>query len=171
MRQDRNIRDRDRDGQHNIPGTFLRPGPIPRATAPRRLRKAKAAPPPTFYRMLRRGTFNAEQTTPNQYVRENHEVYYYTLQVVWSGTVRLDYKDFILDNAEVHNFIANMKLRGSGEMMLQAIMEQINTRLRELDIPPLACKITIRGQGHEDTRNEAYLEYTQARPEHMGLLQ
>ena len=172
MRQDRNIRDRDRNGQQNIPGTFLRPEPVRRVGPTQRVRKVRAASaPPTFYRMLRRGTFSAEQSTPNQYVREHHEQYYYTLQIVWSGDIKFDYKDFILDNAEVASFISNMKLRGSGEMMLKAIMEQVNIRLRELGIPPIACKITVRGQSHEEVRNEAYLEYTQARPEHIGLLQ
>lgn len=164
----RSVRDRDDSGQHNIRGTFLRPEPIARPL--RRTRAKKAAPPPTFYRMLRRGTFSADQSTPNQYVRQDHEVYYYTLQVVWPGTIRFDYKDFILDNSELASFIANMKLRGSGEMMMKAIMEQVNTRLIELGIPPLACKITVRGTA-EEPRAESYLEYTQARPEHMGLLQ
>lgn len=160
----------NREVQTNLPGLFQRPAPVPR-----RSRRAQVALPPTeaptFYRMLRRGTFSASESTPNQYVREHHEQYYYTLQVVWAGDVQLDYKDFILDNAEVASFISNMKLMGSGEMMLKFIMEQVNTRLLELGIPPLACKITIRGQSHEDIRNDAYLEYTQARPEHVGLLQ
>lgn len=157
--------------QGNLPGLFQRPAPVPRRSRRQAVDLDAPAPAPTFYRMLRRGTFSADQSTPNQYVREHHEQYFYTLQVVWAGDVPLDYKDFILDNAEVASFISNMKLMGSGEMMLKFIMEQVNTRLAELGIPPLACRITIRGQGHEDTRNDAYLEYTQCRPEHTGLLQ
>lgn len=157
--------------QSNLSGLFLRPKPIARAVIRSRAGKTRAAPPPTYFRMLRRGTFHADQSTPNQYVRENHELYYYTLQVVWPGNVKFDYRDFIVDNADLSNFIANLKLVGSGEMMMKTIMDQVNIRLTELGIPPLACKITVRGQGHEDTRNEAYLEYTQARPEHVALLQ
>ena len=160
-----------RQTQGNLPGLFLRPAPIRRRGRRTPVDEAQVAAAPTFYRMLRRGTFNATESTANQYVREHHEIYYYTLQVVWVGEVPLDYKDFILDNAEVASFISTMKLMGSGEVMLKSIMEQVNTRLQELGIPPIACRITIRGQGHEDTRNEAYLEYTQARPEHVALLQ
>lgn len=169
MNDMRDVRSRDRDNQQ-ISGTFLRPAPV-RPSPRGRSHKAKAAAaPPTFYRMLRRGTFSAREETPNQYVKPGHDVYYYILQVVWSGNVKLDYRDFIVDNADLTQFIANMTLMGSGEMMMKAIMEQVNVRLIELGIRPLACKITVRGSRDEPLA-DAYLEYTQARPEHFALLQ
>lgn len=170
MNDMKDVRSRKSGTQQQIAGTFLRPAPV-RPSPRGRAHKAPAeAAPPTFYRMVRRGTFSAEQSTPNQYVKPNHDAYYYTLQVVWSGTVKLDYRDFIVDNGDLTQFVANMKLMGSGEMMVRAIMEQVNLRLIELGIAPLACKITVRGTRDEPTA-EAYLEYTQARPEHFGLLQ
>jgi len=168
--RDKDARSRDRESQQqNFAGMFLRPAPVRPSPRVRAHKGKAAAPPPTFYRMLRRGTFSAEQETPNQYVRPGQEVYYYTLQVVWSGDVKLDYRDFIIDNGDLTQFIANMKLMGSGEMMMRAIMEQVNIRLIELGIAPLACKITVRGSREEPTA-EAYLEYTQAEPKHMALL-
>lgn len=116
----------------------------------------------SFFIMNRRGTFKPAATTNNQCAKPGHDEYFYLIKLVFDGDQPLDYRQFILDHAEVDAFINKLGLVGSCEEMHVLLKHELPDFMAEKSLGFAAYKASIRPVRVPDV---AWLDYVWARSE------
>lgn len=111
----------------------------------------------SYFVLNRQGTFYPAKMTTNQCKVLGHSKYYYLLQMVFDGKLKLDENSFIVDHQAIDNLVQELVLKGSCEQMHQKIAKLLVPTLVKKNLPLLACKCTIRPT--LDTQGPAWLQY------------
>lgn len=111
----------------------------------------------SYFILNRQGSFQPSAMTKNQCKGWGHGNYYYLIQMVFDGKVKLDDMAFIVDHQAIDDLIQEMVLKGSCEQMHQKIAKLLVPTLIKKNLPLLACKCTIRPT--LDPQGPAWLQY------------
>jgi hypothetical protein len=111
----------------------------------------------SYFILNRQGEFNPTDMTNNQCKGWGHGKYFYLLQLVFDGTLKLDDNAFIIDHQDVDDLVQNIVLKGSCEQMHMKIAKKLIPTLVKKALPLLACKCTIRPT--LDPQGKAWLQY------------
>lgn len=100
--------------------------------------------------MQRQGAFKPAEATEYQCKERGHSLYHYDVKLIWSGNVRLDERDFILDHKEVDAVVQAVPLARSCELMQDGVVFALREHMRKHNIDIVACRVWIEPDGWPD---------------------
>jgi hypothetical protein len=96
-----------------------------------------------IFTMMRSGVFVPAKATRNQCAREGHPAYNYRIIVATDASLPLNEREMILDHILIDDMMMNMKLSGSCEEMLKAVLNEVKSLFSDFEIKLLGAKIDI----------------------------
>ena len=122
-----------------------------------------------FCIITRKGVINLKgESTSNQCAKEGHEVYLYTVKILFEPNIRLDEHGWIMEHSLIDQAVQKVHAQ-SCEIMSEKVLDSIETILKERQIGYVGIKLLIQ-PAFVVPENSAYFQEYRCEKENLAAI-
>lgn len=108
--------------------------------------------------ITRNGLLNFKnKVVENQCTEKGHEIYYYTVKLLFPDHVDYNHNGFIIDHDQIHKAIESVEI-SSCEKLAERMVKAIEKLMQQKELPYIGFKIAIQPEQYLNPSRSAYFE-------------